>query len=78
MRRSSRLSVEGDSVDQAGDLAQAQALGAADLQGGAFCDAEFVIGHGATPYRIGRVLHSVFAAADFILILNENPTGRES
>ncbi|MCT5900389.1 hypothetical protein LZM58_30315, partial [Pseudomonas aeruginosa] len=25
--------------------------------------AEFVIGHGATPYRNGRVLHSVFAAA---------------
>ncbi|MCS8378191.1 hypothetical protein N0543_32515, partial [Pseudomonas aeruginosa] len=26
--------------------------------------AEFVIGHGATPYRNGRVLHSVFAAAE--------------
>ncbi|WP_218060705.1 hypothetical protein, partial [Pseudomonas sp. AU12215] len=30
----------------------------------ALCGAEFVIGHGATPYRNGRVLHSVFAAAE--------------
>ncbi|MCW8080258.1 hypothetical protein OO002_33070, partial [Pseudomonas aeruginosa] len=35
----------------------------ADLDRDALCGAEFVIGHGATPYRNGRVLHSVFAAA---------------
>ncbi|MCK1887446.1 hypothetical protein, partial [Pseudomonas aeruginosa] len=36
----------------------------ADLDRDALCGAEFVIGHGATPYRNGRVLHSVFAAAN--------------
>ncbi|MBN3966600.1 hypothetical protein IMW75_15105 [Pseudomonas gregormendelii] len=41
-----------------------------DLNGGAFFDAEFVIGHGAAPYRKGQVLHSVFAAA----ALNGAPT----
>jgi hypothetical protein len=34
-----------------------------ELNGGALFDAEFGIGHGATPYRKGQVLHSVFAAA---------------
>ncbi|WP_205894288.1 hypothetical protein, partial [Pseudomonas gregormendelii] len=41
----------------------AEALDMTDLNGGAFFDAEFVIGHGAAPYRKGQVLHSVFAAA---------------
>jgi hypothetical protein len=38
-------------------------LGLTELNGGALFDAEFGIGHGATPYRKGQVLHSVFAAA---------------
>ncbi|MBW6126753.1 hypothetical protein KZ843_28210, partial [Pseudomonas aeruginosa] len=41
----------------------AEAIAQADLDRDALCGAEFVIGHGATPYRNGRVLHSVFAAA---------------
>ncbi|WP_205894273.1 AIPR family protein, partial [Pseudomonas gregormendelii] len=52
----------------------AEALDMTDLNGGAFFDAEFVIGHGAAPYRKGQVLHSVFAAAQSILrFLNEDP-----
>ena len=43
--------------------ALAEAIAQADLDRDALCGAEFVIGHGATPYRNGRVLHSVFAAA---------------
>jgi hypothetical protein len=39
-------------------------LGLTELNGGALFDAEFGIGHGATPYRKGQVLHSVFAAAN--------------
>jgi hypothetical protein len=34
-----------------------------NLNGGTFCNTEFVIRHGAAPYRKGQVLHSVFAAA---------------
>ncbi|MBW6128759.1 hypothetical protein KZ843_38870, partial [Pseudomonas aeruginosa] len=41
----------------------AETLGLTELNGGALFDAEFGIGHGATPYRKGQVLHSVFAAA---------------
>ncbi|MBN3968574.1 hypothetical protein IMW75_25300 [Pseudomonas gregormendelii] len=45
-----------------------------DLNGGAFFDAEFVIGHGAAPYRKGQVLHSVFAAAQpLLLYINNSP-----
>lgn len=33
------------------------------LDRGAFLNAEFVIGHGAAPYRKGQELHSVSAAA---------------
>ncbi|MBN0786093.1 hypothetical protein JTM05_25795, partial [Pseudomonas aeruginosa] len=44
----------------------AEAIAQADLDRDALCGAEFVIGHGATPYRNGRVLHSVFAAARLI------------
>ncbi|MBW6128565.1 hypothetical protein KZ843_37785, partial [Pseudomonas aeruginosa] len=43
----------------------AEAIAQADLDRDALCGAEFVIGHGATPYRNGRVLHSVFAAAPY-------------
>ncbi|MBN0781612.1 hypothetical protein JTM05_02965, partial [Pseudomonas aeruginosa] len=47
----------------------AEAIAQADLDRDALCGAEFVIGHGATPYRNGRVLHSVFAAAlSFFLV----------
>lgn len=41
----------------------AQTLQLADLDCGALVDAEFLVEHGHTPYRIGWVLHSVFAAA---------------
>ncbi len=44
----------------------AEAIAQADLDRDALCGAEFVIGHGATPYRNGRVLHSVFAAAEHL------------
>ncbi|MNR31505.1 hypothetical protein D3C85_1490180 [compost metagenome] len=56
----------GGSMDQAGDLAQTEALGSTELDGDAFFDAEFVISHGAAPYRKGQVLHSVSAAAHYI------------
>ena len=51
------------SVDQAGNLTQAEALGMTDLNGGALFNAEFGIRHRAAPYRKGQVLHSVFAVA---------------
>jgi len=51
------------SVDQAGNPAQAEALGMTNLNGGTLCNAEFGIRHRAAPYRKGQVLHSVFAAA---------------
>ncbi len=51
------------SADQAGNPPQAETLGTADLNGGAFFNAEFGIRHRAAPYRKGQVLHSVFAAA---------------
>jgi hypothetical protein len=43
----------------------AEALDMTDLNGGAFLDAEFVLGNEAAPYWKGRVLplHSAFAAA---------------
>ena len=53
----------GAAVHQPGKPALAEAIAQADLDRDALCGAEFVIGHGATPYRNGRVLHSVFAAA---------------
>ncbi|MBW6125654.1 hypothetical protein KZ843_22520, partial [Pseudomonas aeruginosa] len=46
----------------------AEAIAQADLDRDALCGAEFVIGHGATPYRNGRVLHSVFAAAKVLTL----------
>ena len=55
----------GGSVDQAGNLTQAEALGMTDLNGGALFNAEFGIRHRAAPYRKGQVLHSVFAVAYF-------------
>ena len=51
------------SVDQAGNPAQAEALGMTNLNGGTLFNAEFGIRHRAAPYRKGQVLHSVFAAA---------------
>ena len=56
----------GAAVHQPGKPALAEAIAQADLDRDALCGAEFVIGHGATPYRNGRVLHSVFAAAEFL------------
>ena len=53
------------SVDQAGNPAQAEALGMTNLNGGTLFNAEFGIRHRAAPYRKGQVLHSVFAAALF-------------
>ncbi|MBN0786947.1 hypothetical protein JTM05_30185, partial [Pseudomonas aeruginosa] len=53
----------------------AEAIAQADLDRDALCGAEFVIGHGATPYRNGRVLHSVFAAAPDILEFNQADIG---
>ncbi|WP_218060706.1 hypothetical protein, partial [Pseudomonas sp. AU12215] len=52
--------------------ALAEAIAQADLDRDALCGAEFVIGHGATPYRNGRVLHSVFAAAWVLLSLQKS------
>ncbi|WP_210146821.1 hypothetical protein, partial [Pseudomonas aeruginosa] len=52
----------------------AEAIAQADLDRDALCGAEFVIGHGATPYRNGRVLHSVFAAAELARIGHPNPS----
>ncbi len=53
----------GRSVDQAGDPSLTKAFGQAELDSDTFFDAEFVVGHRATPYRKGQVLHSIFAAA---------------
>ncbi|MBN0787330.1 hypothetical protein JTM05_32260, partial [Pseudomonas aeruginosa] len=50
----------------------AEAIAQADLDRDALCGAEFVIGHGATPYRNGRVLHSVFAAAHLTATVGEH------
>src|SRR5690606_20231789 len=48
----------GRAVDQAGDPAQAEALGMTDLNGGAFFNAEFGIGHrcNTVPERSGVAL----------------------
>ncbi|MBN0787294.1 hypothetical protein JTM05_32065, partial [Pseudomonas aeruginosa] len=56
----------------------AEAIAQADLDRDALCGAEFVIGHGATPYRNGRVLHSVFAAAVAKINLSPSSHYRDS
>lgn len=62
-------------VHQSGQPALAEAITQTDLDRGALFGAEFVAGHRATPYRNGRVLHSVFAA---IFCFNAFPTRRLS
>lgn len=46
-------------IQHAGDGSLAQPLQLADLDCNALLDAEFLVGHGHTPYRIGWVWHSV-------------------
>lgn len=53
----------GRPVDHAGDPSLTKALGLAELDGDAFFDAEFVIGHRGNTVPERSVLHSVFAAA---------------
>ncbi|WP_220469414.1 hypothetical protein, partial [Pseudomonas sp. 5Ae-yellow] len=47
----------------------AEALGMTNLNGGTLCNAEFGIRHRAAPYRKGQVLHSVFAAALYNVVV---------